>query len=180
VIFSSDNGPHREGGFEPTFFGSAGPLRGIKRDVYEGGIREPMIVRWPGQTAPGTVTDHVGYFGDFMATAAEITGAPLPPRLDSVSFLPTILGHPAAQKEHDYLYWEFYEGASSQAVRMGDWKAVRIPMLTGPIQLFDLASDIGETRDVAAAHPEIVARVRADMDEAHVPSPLWKIGGGAN
>jgi arylsulfatase A-like enzyme len=175
VVFTSDNGPHREGGFDPAFFNSAGPLRGIKRDLYEGGIREPMIVRWPGHTPAGSVSDHAAYFGDCMATFAEIAGARAPDQLDSVSFLPAMLGKPKEQKEHDYLYWEFYEGATSQAVRTGDWKGVRIPMLTGPIQLFDLGNDLGEQHDVAAAHPDIVERIRAIMDQAHVPSPLWRV-----
>ncbi len=173
VIFTSDNGPHAEGGVDPAFFDSSGPLRGIKRDVYEGGIREPFIVRWPGHVAPGSVSDFVGYFGDFLATAADIAGVKPPAGLDSISFLPTLLGHPAEQKQHAYLYWEFYEGRSSQAVRMGDWKGVRIPMLTGPIELYNLRTDLGERHDVAAEHPDIVARIRAIMQEAHVPSLLW-------
>jgi len=174
-IFSSDNGPHAEGGVDPAFFHSSGPLRGIKRDVYEGGIRVPLIVRWPGHVAAGGVSDHIAYFGDFMATAAAIAGVKPPDGLDSTSFLPTLLGRPAAQAPDPYLYWEFYEGRSSQAVRLGDWKGVRIPMLTGEIELYDLRTDIGEQHDVAAAHPDVVARIRQIMDEAHVPSPLWKV-----
>jgi arylsulfatase A-like enzyme len=100
-----------------------------------------------------------------------------PTGLDSISFLPTLLGHPEAQKPHPYLYWEFYEGRSSQAVRMGDWKGVRIPMLTGEIELYDLRTDPGEQHDVAAAHPDVVERIRQIMQEAHVPSPLWKVPG---
>ena len=180
VIFTSDNGPHHEGGHDPDFFHSRGPLRGIKREVYEGGIREPMIVRWPGHVAAGSVSTHVGYFGDFMTTAAELAGRPAPEHLDSISFLPTLLGHPAAQREHEYLYWEFYEGESAQAVRMGDWKAIRIPMVTGPIRLYDLASDLGERHDLAAAHPDLVRETGALMDYAHVPSPLWQVGAPAN
>jgi arylsulfatase A-like enzyme len=174
-IFTSDNGPHAEGGVDPAFFHSSGPLRGIKRDVYEGGIRVPLIVRWPGHIAAGSVSDHVAYFGDFMATAAAIAGVAPPPHLDSTSFLPTLLGKPAEQAQDPYLYWEFYEGRSSQAVRLGDWKGVRIPMLTGEIELYDLRTDIGERHDVAALHPDIVARIRQIMAEAHVPSPLWKV-----
>ena len=176
-IFASDNGPHAEGGVDPAFFHSSGPLRGIKRDVYEGGIRVPLIVRWPGQVAAGAVSDHIAYFGDFMATAAAIAGVKPPPRLDSTSFLPALLGRPAAQAQDPYLYWEFYEGRSSQAVRLSDWKGVRIPMLTGEIELYDLRTDIGEQHDVAAAHPDVVARIRQLMAEAHVPSPLWKVRG---
>jgi len=174
-IFTSDNGPHAEGGVDPAFFHSSGPLRGIKRDVYEGGIRVPLIVRWPGHVAAGAVSDHIAYFGDFMATAAAIAGVKPPDGLDSTSFLPTLLGQSSKQAQDPYLYWEFYEGRSSQAVRLGDWKGVRIPMLTGEIELYDLRTDIGERHDVAAAHPDIVARIRQIMDEAHVPSPLWQV-----
>ncbi|HVU32886.1 MAG TPA: arylsulfatase [Opitutaceae bacterium] len=180
VFFTSDNGPHAEGGNNPAFFDSSGGLRGKKRDVYEGGIREPMIVRWPGHTHAGTTSDYVGYFPDFLPTAAAMAGVPAPAHLDGISFLPAILGDEAAQPRHKYLYWEFYEGASSQAVRLGNWKGVRIPMLKGPIELYDLTTDRHEDHDVAAEHPDIVARIAAIMDKAHVPSPLWKPGAPAN
>ncbi len=175
VFFTSDNGPHREGGHDPDFFHSSGPFRGIKRDVYEGGIRVPLIVRWPGHISPGTVSDHIAYFGDFISTAAELSGVVAPPNLDSVSFLPTLLGKTNLQKSHDHLYWEFYEGESSQAVRLGNWKGVRIPMLSGPIELFDLATDVAEQRNVAADHPEITKQISAIMAQEHVPSPLWHV-----
>ena len=174
VIFTSDNGPHREGGNDPTFFNSSGPLRGMKRDLYEGGIREPLIVRWPGRVPAGVTSDHVGYFGDFMATFAEISGSKLPDRLDSISFLPALTGEGAAQTPHEFLYWEFYEGASVQAVRIGRWKAVRTPMFTGKMELYDLSTDLGEQRDVAAQHPEIAVQAVDAMHRAHVPSPDWK------
>lgn len=177
VFVTSDNGPHAEGGHDANFFNSNGPLRGIKRDLYEGGIREPLIVRWPGHVAAGAVSDQVGWFADFLPTADEIAGVRPPDNLDGVSLLPAILGRAAEQKPHDHFYWEFYEGGSSQAVRLGDWKAVRLPMLTGKIQLFDLATDVGETHDVAAAHPEVVAKISALMEKDHVPSPLWKVPG---
>jgi uncharacterized sulfatase len=173
VMFTSDNGPHREGGNDPHFFDSNGPLRGVKRDLYEGGIRVPLIVRWPGRTAPGTTTDHVGYLGDVFATAAELANARLPPDRDSISFLPAVLGNRAAQREHEFLYWEFYEGGTSQAVREKNWKAVRSPMFSGRTELYDLSSDLGEQRDRAAENPDVVKRMHAIMDKAHVPSPLW-------
>ena len=173
VLFTSDNGPHREGGNDPAFFDSNGVLRGIKRDLYEGGIRVPMIA-WGAGIPAGRTSDHIGYAGDLMATAAELAGATPPDSIDSISLVPTLLGRPDAQREHDYLYWEFYEGGSAQAVRAGRWKAVRRPMLTGEIELYDLSEDIGETRDVSASHPEVVARMRAYMEEAHTPSPLWQ------
>lgn len=175
VLFTSDNGPHREGGNDPHFFRSGGPLRGMKRDLYEGGIRVPLIVRWPGRTIPGTTTDHISYFGDVLATTADVAKAPLPPDHDGISFLPAILGNREAQKAHDFLYWEFYEGATSQAVRMRNWKAVRSPMFSGTTELYDLATDVGESRDVAAAHPEILARMTALMEQAHVPSARWRV-----
>ena len=175
VFFTSDNGPHAEGGNDPDFFDSNGQLRGIKRDLYEGGIRVPMLVRWPAKTPAGTVSNHVGYFGDFMATAAEIATAQVPANLDSISFLPAILGETDWQQEHDYLYWEFYERGSAQAVRMGNWKAVRKPMFGGQIELYNLESDSGEEIDVSEGFPEIVSRAREIMEEAHTPSPLWKV-----
>lgn len=175
VIFSSDNGPHREGGNDPDFNDSNGPLRGIKRDLTEGGIRVPTIVRWPGHVPAGGSSDHVGYFGDLMATAAELSGASAPSNLDSISFLPACLGRSDAQRKHDYLYWEFYERESKQAVRMGRWKAIRQPMFTGPIELYDLETDLGEEHNIAARHADVVERAAAAMAEAHVPSPLWKI-----
>lgn len=182
VLFSSDNGPHREGGADPEFFDSNGPLRGTKRDLYEGGIRVPMIVRWPGKAPAGSVSHHVGSFADFLPTGVEAAGlkARRPPagkpapRWDGISFLPAILGRTDRQKKHDFLYWEFYERGSAQAVRMGDWKGVCRPFW-GEVELYDLKRDLGETHDVAARHPEVVARIRAAMKEAHVPSPLWKV-----
>ena len=131
VLFTSDNGPHDEGGHETERFTPSGPLRGIKRDLYEGGIRVPLIVRWPGKAPAGAVSNHVGYFGDLMATAADWAGVETPPDLDSISLAPTIVGHPDQQQEHRYLYWEFYERGGKQAIRHQNWKAVRRPMFTG-------------------------------------------------
>lgn len=178
LFFTSDNGPHAEGGNDPEFFDSNGPLRGIKRDLYEGGIRVPMIVRWPGKAPAGRVSDHVGYFGDFMATAAELAGVEPAREVDSISFLPAILGQRERQREHEYLYWEFYERGSAQAVRLGNWKGVRKPMLSGQMELYNLAEDPGEQHNVATQHPEIVRRIEARMQEAHVPSPLWQVPSG--
>ena len=127
VMFSSDNGPHDEGGHDTDRFDPNGPLRGMKRDLYEGGVRVPMIVRWPGTAPAGTTSDHVGYFGDLMATAAELAGVECPENTDSISFVPTITGDADQQVEHDYLYWEFYERGGKQGVRAGNWKAVRMP-----------------------------------------------------
>jgi arylsulfatase A-like enzyme len=175
IFFTSDNGPHAEGGNDPDFFDSNGPLRGIKRDLYEGGIRVPMIVRWKGSAPPGTVSGHVGYFGDFMATAAELAGVREPENVDSVSFLPSIMGEPERQRQHEYLYWEFYEYGSAQAVRIGPWKGVKKPMFTGPIELYNLEEDLGEELNVADEYPEILEKIEACMRAAHTPSELWKI-----
>ncbi|MEZ6131857.1 MAG: arylsulfatase [Planctomycetaceae bacterium] len=175
VMFSSDNGPHNEGGHDPKRFNPGGPLRGMKRDLYEGGIRVPMIVRWPGTTPAGTTSDHIGYFGDLMATAAELSGAQPPDNIDSVSFVPTLTGKADAQPKHDYLYWEFYEQGGKQAVRDGQWKAVRQPWQTGPTELYDLSNDIGEQSNIASKHPDIVQRLEAMMQQAHVAHPNWQV-----
>lgn len=175
VMFTSDNGPHNEGGHDPKLFQPAGPLRGMKRDLTEGGIRVPLIVRWPGTTPAGSESDHVAYFGDLMATAAELAGVDPPADLDSVSFLPTITGRPEKQEQAEYLYWEFYERGGKQAVRAGKWKAIRIPMLHGTTQLYDLEEDLGERVDLAAEHPEVVAKLENIMDEAHTPHPNWPL-----
>jgi uncharacterized sulfatase len=175
VMFSSDNGPHREGGQDPERFQPAGPLRGMKRDLYEGGIRVPMLVWWPGTTPAGTSSDHLGYFGDLMATAADLAGQPVPAGLDSISFYPTITGQPERQPSAEYLYWEFYEQGSRQAVRSGKWKAIRQPMFTGKTELYDLEVDLQEQTDVAPQHPEIVQNLERLMDQAHTPHPNWKV-----
>jgi uncharacterized sulfatase len=175
VMFSSDNGPHNEARHNLKRFTPSGPLRGIKRDLYEGGIRVPMLAWWPGTVKAGAVSDHLGYFGDLMATAADLAGAKAPEGLDSVSLLPTLRGEPEKQAAHGFLYWEFYEQGSKQAVRKGDWKAVRRPLLTGTTELYDLAKDVGEAKDVAAEHPEVVASMEAMMKAAHVPHPAWHV-----
>lgn len=175
VFFTSDNGPHREGGHDPDLADSNGPLRGIKRDMFEGGIRVPMIARWPGKIPPGTTSDHVGYFADVMPTLAEIAGAKLTVKHDGISFLPALLGQPG-QRQHEALYWEFYEQGGKRAVRLGDWKGISAPW-GAPIQLYNLKTDLGETTNVAADHPEIVRTIQAVMDREHVPSPLWTVRG---
>ncbi|QDT83674.1 arylsulfatase [Gimesia chilikensis] len=177
VIFTSDNGHHREGGNDPEFFDANGPLRGMKRDLYEGGVRVPFIAYWPGTTPAGSVSDHIGYFGDLMATAADLADVPCPEGLDSVSIAPTLEGKPDQQKEHDFLYWEFYERGGKQAVRWGEWKAVRMPIFKGKTQLFNLEEDLGEGTDLAAKHPDLVKKLEAMMDSAHSSDPLWKPSG---
>jgi arylsulfatase A-like enzyme len=173
ILFSSDNGPHREGGNDPDFNHSHGPLRGIKRDLYEGGIRVPLIVRWPGKVTAGSTSDFVGAFWDVLPTLAEVGGAKTPDGLDGVSFVPTLLGRKEKQKQHESLYWAFYERNGAQALRMGKWKAVQQPV-HGPIQLYDLDNDLGEKKDVAAQHSEVVAKMKKFMEESYVPSARWK------
>ena len=176
ILFTSDNGPHAEGGNDPDYFNSNGPLRGKKRDLYEGGIRVPLIAKWPGKIATGATSAHIGYFGDFYATFAEVAGVNL--QADelrkSLSMVNELTGS-ANQATHEYLYWEFYEQGSRQAIRKGDWKAVRQPMFDGPIELYNLASDPGETLDVATEHAEIVEELDQFMAKAHIPNPQWTI-----
>jgi arylsulfatase A-like enzyme len=178
VFFSSDNGPHKEGGAEPEFFDSNGPLRGIKRDLYEGGIRVPMIVRWLGTIKAGSATDHISAFWDFLPTAAELAGVKQPDDIDGVSMLPTLLGQPHRQKRHRFLYWEFHEQGKKQAVRMGDYKSVRLNVYkdpSGPIELYDLKTDIGEKHNVADAHPKIAAKIKRYLSTARTPSKEFPI-----
>jgi arylsulfatase A-like enzyme len=172
VFFTSDNGPHREGGHDPEFFDSNGQLRGIKRDLYEGGIRVPMIVRWPGRIKPGQVSNHVWAHWDFLPTAAEIAGAAVPRQIDGISMLPALFGHHAP--EHQFLYWEFHEGGSKQAVRMGDWKAVRLTP-DAPLELYNLKTDIGEQHNLASQQPKIVAQIEDYLRTARTESALWPI-----
>jgi arylsulfatase A-like enzyme len=173
VFFSSDNGPHNEGGADPQFFHSSGPLRGFKRDLTEGGIRVPMIVRWPGKIGSGRVSDQVWAFWDFLPTAADLAGAKTPPGLDGVSVMPTLLAK-GEQKQHAFLYWEFHERGSQQAVRMGDWKAIRAS-LGVPLVLYNLRTDLGETKNVAAEHRDVVARIEAYLQSARTESAQWPL-----
>ncbi len=170
VFFTSDNGPHREGGVNPDFFDSSGPLRGIKRDLYEGGIRVPGIARWPGRVPAGLVSDQVWAFWDFLPTAADLAGAKAPEGIDGVSIVPALIDGKSI--EHPPLYWEFHEGGYKRAVRMGNWKGVKVkPDL--PLELYDMTSDIGEDRDVAADQPDIVEQTEVFMEGARTFSEEW-------
>lgn len=176
VVFDSDNGAYDGGGHNVEFFDSNGPFRGFKRDLYEGGIRAPMLARWPGRIQPGTVSDHLNAAWDLFPTFAEIAGAPVPADLDGISLLPTLLGKPG-QKQHDHLYWEFYEQGGKQAVRAGDWKAVRLNLNNDQpekFELYNLATDPAETRNLAAEQLERVAHLRALMSRSHRPHPISK------
>jgi arylsulfatase A-like enzyme len=175
VIFTSDNGPHSEGGIHPSDFKSGGGLRGQKRDLYEGGIRVPFIVNWPGKIEGGRTSGHVSAFYDIMPTFAELAGAKAPSKLDGLSMVPSILGK-KGQATHAHLYWEFHEDGGKQAVRMGDWKAVRLDVSKNrdaPIELYNLKTDLAETRNVAEEHPEVVEKAAAIMADEHLPSPIF-------
>lgn len=164
VIFSSDNGPHLEGGADPDYFNSNGPFRGYKRDLYEGGIRVPTIAWWPGQIDPGSHSGHVSAFWDFLPTFAELTHQGLSGSLDGISLLPTLQGRNAEQKEHEYLYWEFHEQKGKEAILKGDWKLVRRDLLDSleeSIELYNIELDPAEQNDLAGLHPE---KVRALLD----------------
>jgi len=178
VVFTSDNGPHQEGGQDPDFFNSNGPLRGHKRDLYEGGIRAPMLVRWPGKIKPGSQTDLIIAFWDVMPTCAAIAGTVPPKDIDGISFLPTLLGRDDQQKKHAYLYWEFHEQRGKQAVRKGDWKAIRLNVSEnpdGPIELYDLRTDVGEEINVADQHRKIVIEMAEIMKDARIPNNEFKL-----
>jgi arylsulfatase A-like enzyme/cyclophilin family peptidyl-prolyl cis-trans isomerase len=209
VLFTSDNGPHKESGNSVEFFNASGPLRGLKRDLTDGGIRVPFIAWWPGTVKANQVSEHVGYFGDFMATAAELAGVNLPgsrrreeaeasagrvspsaslPRrlpdeLDSVSFMPALLGKNRRQQKHDWLYFEFHEGGfKSAAILDGRWKGIRSPGTNAGFELYDLKRDLGETNNLAAKHANLVARIHRHLDTARSESADWPIrppGAGA-
>jgi arylsulfatase A-like enzyme len=180
VIFTSDNGPHLEGGHDPRFFDSNGPLSGFKRSLTEGGIRVPMIARWPGKVPARSTSDHPSAFWDFLPTACELAGVDAPGGLDGISYVPAMLGNHARQRKHDYLYWEFCAQGGKRAVRMGTWKAIQRNLMKradDPIRLYDLEADLAEKKDVSAQNPEVMARMRAIFKEAHVPSNIWKFKG---
>jgi arylsulfatase A-like enzyme len=172
VFFSSDNGAHKEGGVDPKFFQSSGPLRGIKRDLYEGGIRVPLIVWGRGRIKPGRV-DTSWAFWDFLPTAADLAGVKVPANLDGISILPTLLGQPQTN-QHAFLYWEFHERGFQQAVRMGDWKAIRLKV-GKPLLLYELKTDLGEKKNVTAEHPDVVAKIEGHLKTARTDSEYWPI-----
>jgi arylsulfatase A-like enzyme len=174
VVFTSDNGPHNESNHDLMRFQPSGPLTGIKRSLTDGGIRVPLIAWWPGKIRAGVETAHVGYFGDWMATAAEFAGVAPPANVDSISFAPTLLGKAGVQRQHEFLYWEFHEGGFKQAVLyQGRWKGIRAGGPDAPLTLFDQQNDLAEQIDVAAQHPEIVEKIAAYLKNARTPTPDW-------
>lgn len=171
VMFISDNGPHREGGADPAFFKSSGGLRGIKRDLYEGGIRVPMIAQWPDTIPAGRVSHHPWAHWDVLPTLAELAGARTPNGLDGLSMARALRGR--RQSTHPYFYWEFHERGFQQAVRMGRWKAVRLKP-GSPVELYDLNADPKEQRDVAAARRDIVGKIETYLKTARTESDRWR------
>ncbi len=173
IMFCSDNGPANNAGVDPVFFNSAGPFKEGpgwgKGYLREGGIRMPFIVQWPGIIKPGIATDHISATIDIMPTFCQLVQQPVPPKTDGISLLPTLLGQTSRQKQHDYLYFEYPEYGGQQAVRMGQWKALRLELHKKPVKtmLFDLSNDIMEQNDVAAKYPEIVSKMEAIMRKEH-------------
>jgi len=178
VMFTSDNGPHREGGHDPDFWNSNGILRGIKRDLYEGGIRVPLIVRWPNKIKPGSTSEHISAFWDMLPTICDIAGIGKPDNIDGISMLPTFLGE--YQQKHDFLYWEFTEQGGKQAIRKGNFKAIKLDVLKNPdadIELFNLENDIQESKNIANQHPDIIETMGLLFQTARTESkefPLLK------
>ncbi|WP_281614921.1 arylsulfatase [Flammeovirga sp. SubArs3] len=182
VIFSSDNGPHKEGGADPYYFNSFGPFKGVKRDLYEGGIRVPYIVSWPGKIKPNSTSSHPSAFWDLLPTVADILDIEVPKsvEIDGISFLPTLEGQGKKQKKHDYLYWEFHEAGGRRAVRIGDWKAVQY-RLNKPnkskIEVYNLKEDPKESNNLADQKPEIVQKAKEIFATARTSSAVFPFQG---
>lgn len=176
VMFSSDNGPHKEGGAKPEYFDSNGEFRGIKRNLNEGGIRMPFIARWPGHIKPGQISDHISAFWDILPTMADIAGVDISDvPTEGISLLPTLLNDTIGQEKHDYLYWEFHERKySEQAVRKGDWKVVRHDP-DGKAKLYNLKIDPSEEKNLAADHPDILSEMESLFERARTENPYWKM-----
>ena len=173
VIFTSDNGPSGEGGNDFKFFNSSGPLRAQKASLYEGGIRVPMIARWPGKIKTGSTSEHISAFWDFMPTFTELAGCKSPSNIDGVSMLPTLIGQPEKQKNQEFLYWELGR-KKAQTVRMGKWKGIYF-IEKDKFELYNLEDDIGETKDISSQELAVVKKLRMAMKNAHVPSPKFRL-----
>ena len=180
IMFSSDNGPHKEGGAHPQYFDSNGPLRGMKRDLYEGGIRVPLVVRWPNKIPKNQRTDHISGFWDVLPTLADAAQAEIKDlEIDGISFFPTLIGQAQKQVHHSYMYWEFHESKySHQAIRKGKWKAVRLDP-SGEVELYNLDEDLGEENNIAKAYPKLALELGNLMDNARTPHPVWPLKASA-
>jgi arylsulfatase A len=177
IIFTSDNGPHYEGGYNPELLDSNGPLRGGKRDLYEGGIRIPLIASWPASTKPAQTTDHPSAFWDFLPTFCELAGKPIPENIQGVSFANTLLGK-GDQPTHDYLYWEHHEGGIKRCIQVGDWKLVQTQVASPEkikTELFDLSKDISEETDLAEKYPEKTAELVKQIAKARIPNANFPV-----
>jgi len=175
IIFTSDNGAHEEGGADPEYFKSNADFRGYKRDLYEGGIRVPMIAYWPDHISAGINNKHISAFWDILPTFCDIAGIEIPNKIDGISFYPSLTGK--SQKKHDHLYWEFHEQGARQAVRMGPWKGVRLDMGNNPdtpIELYNLDNDISENNNIAADNPQIINMIDSIMKAEHVMSDVFR------
>lgn len=171
ILFTSDNGTHQEGGNSATFFNSSGPLKGMKRAMHDGGIRVPLIARWPGTVPAGKTDDTIWAMWDFLPTFAELGGATVSTPTDGISFAPTLRGQ-TQPKQHEYLYWEFHEGGLSQAIRAGDWKIIRS---RSGIELYNLKDDLGETKNLAEQNSEIVTRLSALFEKSRIDSAEFPV-----
>lgn len=176
VIFTSDNGTHIEGGHDPYFFDSNGPFRGTKRDLYDGGIRTSLVISWPDKIKERRVTNHISAFWDFFPTFAEIAGVKSPVQSDGISMLPTILGDDAAQRQHSSLYWEFHELGGRQAIRVGDWKLIRLNVKNpdkSTLELYNLSSDPGEQFNLASQYPDTRDALLEILDSSRTRSEVF-------
>lgn len=173
VFFSSDNGPHKEGGVDPGFFNSAGNLRGLKRDLYEGGIRVPLIAWWPGVIDSAKVSDHISAFWDFLPTVCDLAGIEKPQNTDGISFLNELKG--LKQEEHEYLYWEYPVNAGKKAIRYKNWKAVIPDYKQEPekLELYNLNIDLEESNNIATENPDIVKLLKQYLNDAHISSSVF-------
>ena len=175
IVFTSDNGPHREGGNDPDYFNSNGIYRGYKRDLYEGGIRVPTVVSWEGHVLAGTESHFAFAFWDYLPTFAELLGRELPVKSDGISVLPMLTGK-KGQKEHDFFYFEFHELNGRQAVIRGNWKLLHLNIQKEPVyELYNIASDPSEVHNVISLYPEKAEELKKIMQEAHAPDPNWPL-----
>lgn len=178
VIFTSDNGVHREGGHNPDFFDSNSLYRGIKRDLYDGGVHTPFIVCWPSVIPAGSRTSHISAFWDFLPTICDLIGEDTPDGIDGISYLPTLTGK-GRQKKHDYLYYEFHEKGGRRSIFKDGWKLIELNVNEPEntvLELYNIATDPEENENVAAEKPELVSKLKKLMDSAHTESPVWKFG----